>query len=143
MTAKREFISTNEVAQILGISPFTIRRYIQLRKLKAVKLEGSYRVRRADLDDFLKAREVETEEELDAAESAETKPPWREVKSVTRETKSKRTPPASEETQPVLRDAKNLAPKTGAPRSPVRATKNKPARKSQTRSVKRSKEDKP
>lgn len=142
MTAKREFISTNEVAQILGISPFTIRRYIQLRKLKAVKLEGSYRVRRADLDDFLKAREVETEEELDAPESAETKPPLREAKSVTRETTSKLTPPASEETKPVVRDAKNLASKTGAPRSLVRATKSKSARKSQTRSVKRSKEDK-
>ncbi|MGE5265614.1 MAG: helix-turn-helix domain-containing protein, partial [Acidobacteriota bacterium] len=45
MAAKREFFSTNEVAQTLGISPFTIRRYIRLRKLKAVKLEGSYRVR--------------------------------------------------------------------------------------------------
>ena len=64
MTAKREFFSTNEVAQILGISPFTIRRYIQLRKLKAVKLEGSYRVRHTDLDTFIEAREIETEEEL-------------------------------------------------------------------------------
>ena len=66
MTAKREFLSTNEVAQTLGISPFTIRRYIRLRKLKAVKLEGSYRVRRAALKEFLSAREVETEEEFDA-----------------------------------------------------------------------------
>ena len=64
MALKREFLRTNEVAEILGISPFTIRRYIQLRKLKAVKLEGSYRVRQADLDLFLRAREIETEEEL-------------------------------------------------------------------------------
>ena len=64
MALKREFLRTNEVAEILGISPFTIRRYIQLRKLKAVKLEGSYRVRQADLDQFLRAREIETEEEL-------------------------------------------------------------------------------
>ena len=66
MTAKREFLSTNDVAQTLGISPFTIRRYIRLRKLKAVKLEGSYRVRRIALKEFLSAREVETEEEFDA-----------------------------------------------------------------------------
>ena len=64
MALKREFLRTNEVAEMLGISPFTIRRYIQLRKLKAVKLEGSYRVRQADLDQFLRAREIETEEEL-------------------------------------------------------------------------------
>ena len=77
MALKREFLRTNEVAEILGISPFTIRRYIQLRKLKAVKLEGSYRVRQADLDLFLRAREIETEEELaqeeEEAEAAEGK----------------------------------------------------------------------
>jgi excisionase family DNA binding protein len=66
LVLKREFLSTNEVAALLGISPFTIRRYIQLRKLKALKLEGSYRVRRSDLRLFLKAREIETEEELAA-----------------------------------------------------------------------------
>lgn len=58
---------------MLGISPFTIRRYIQLRKLKAVKLEGSYRVRRADLKQFLKAREIETEEELELLEEEEAR----------------------------------------------------------------------
>lgn len=64
MTTKREFLTTNEVAQILGISPFTVRRYIQTRKLKAVKLENSYRIRQSHLDDFIRAREIETEEEL-------------------------------------------------------------------------------
>jgi len=48
----------------LGLSPFTVRRYIQSRKLKAVKLEGSYRVRQSHLDGFIHAREIETEEEL-------------------------------------------------------------------------------
>ena len=71
MARQREFLSTNEVAQTLGISPFTIRRYIKLRKLKAVKLEGSYRVRSAELEKFLKAREIETEEELAAENGTE------------------------------------------------------------------------
>jgi excisionase family DNA binding protein len=71
LALKREFLSTNEVAEMLGISPFTIRRYIQLRKLKALKLEGSYRVRRSDLKQFLKAREIETEEELVTLEEAD------------------------------------------------------------------------
>jgi excisionase family DNA binding protein len=61
-------LNTNEVAELLGFTPFTVRRYIQLRKLKAVKLMGSYRVRRTDLEQFLKAREIETEEELAAQE---------------------------------------------------------------------------
>jgi excisionase family DNA binding protein len=73
LALKREFFSTNEVAQILGISPFTVRRYIQLRKLKAVKLEGSYRVRKANLEQFLKAREIETEDELAALGATEAK----------------------------------------------------------------------
>jgi excisionase family DNA binding protein len=66
LALKRELLNTNEVAELLGFTPFTIRRYIQLRKLKAVKLMGSYRVRRTDLEQFLKAREIETEEELAA-----------------------------------------------------------------------------
>lgn len=73
MALKREFFSTNEVAELLGITPFTIRRYIQLRKLKAVKLEGVYRVRRTDLEQFLKAREIETEEELAAQHNEKPK----------------------------------------------------------------------
>ena len=73
MAAKREFLTTNEVAQTLGLTPFTIRRYIRLRKLKAVKLEGSYRVRRAALKDFLQAREIETEEELVAMDEEENR----------------------------------------------------------------------
>jgi excisionase family DNA binding protein len=71
VTAKREFLTTNEVAQILGISPFTVRRYIQTRKLKAVKLENSYRIRQSHLDDFIRAREIETEAELAPATSVE------------------------------------------------------------------------
>ena len=75
MALRRELLNTNEVAELLGFTPFTVRRYIQLRKLKAVKLMGSYRVRRTDLEQFLKAREVETEEELAALEIE--KPPAR------------------------------------------------------------------
>ena len=68
MASKREFYTTNEIAQILGLSPFTVRRYIQTRKLKAVKLEGSYRVRQSHLDQFIQSREIETVEELAALE---------------------------------------------------------------------------
>lgn len=75
MITKREFLTTNEVAQILGISPFTVRRYIQTRKLKAVKLENSYRIRQSHLDDFIRAREIETEEELESSPIKPRTPP--------------------------------------------------------------------
>jgi len=114
LTAKREFFSTNEIAQILGISPFTIRRYIQLRKLKAVKLEGSYRVRRTDLDAFVEAREIETEEELAALDE----PTSREDAPVARK------PVAAKET-PVAR--KSVAPKEPVSPRTKRVAPDEPA----------------
>lgn len=53
-----EYYSTQEVADRLGVSVFTIRRYIRAGKLRAVKLEGVYRVRRRDLAAFLREREI-------------------------------------------------------------------------------------
>lgn len=52
------YMSTQEVADRLGVSVFTIRRYIRSGKLRAVKLEGSYRVSREEMTEFLKAREI-------------------------------------------------------------------------------------
>lgn len=53
-----DFYTTQEVADRLGVSVFTIRRYIRGGMLRAVKLEGVYRVRRVDLAAFLSAREI-------------------------------------------------------------------------------------
>jgi excisionase family DNA binding protein len=98
VVAKREFLTTNEVAQILGISPFTVRRYIQMRKLKAVKLEGSYRVRQTHLEEFIRARELETEEEF-AARTAEEIAPRKTVKP----SEKKRQPRASKKSRALVR----------------------------------------
>ncbi len=69
MTIQREYLSPNEIGEYLGISPFTIRRYIKLGELKAVKLLGSFRVHKNELQAFLKAHEVNpAEEALDADE---------------------------------------------------------------------------
>lgn len=69
MAIQREYLSPNEIAEYLGVSPFTIRRYIKLGELKAVKLLGGFRVHRNDLQGFLKAHEVNpAEEELDSEE---------------------------------------------------------------------------
>lgn len=52
------YLSTQEVADRLGISVFTIRRYIRAGKLRAVKLDGVYRLSRDELAEFLKSREI-------------------------------------------------------------------------------------
>ena len=121
MALKREFLTTSEVAELLGISPFTIRRYIQLRKLKAVKLEGSYRVRRADLQKFLKAREIETEEELAAEEEAESPEKSKAPRGAAPLTKPARPP------RPIDRKTRRTPP--GAP---ARAGRSRPPRRAPT-----------
>jgi excisionase family DNA binding protein len=76
VAVQREYLSPNEIAELLGVSPFTIRRYIKLGELKAVKLLGGFRVHRADLQSFLKAHEVNsTEEPLSSEEVAAATPP--------------------------------------------------------------------
>jgi excisionase family DNA binding protein len=69
---QRDYLSPNEIAEYLGVSPFTIRRYIKLGELRAVKLLGSFRVHRADLQAFLEAHQVNpAEEQLEVDESDE------------------------------------------------------------------------
>lgn len=76
MAVQREYLSPNEIAEYLGVSPFTIRRYIKLGELRAVKLLGGFRVHRDELQRFLKAHEVNpAEEALEPEEIQEASPP--------------------------------------------------------------------
>lgn len=52
------YLSTQEVADRLGVSVFTIRRYIRTGKLRALKLDGSYRLSHDDVGSFLRSREI-------------------------------------------------------------------------------------
>ena len=52
------YLTTEDIAEQLQISVYTVRRYIRSGKLRAVKLEGSYRIRRTEFERFLKAREM-------------------------------------------------------------------------------------
>lgn len=54
----RPYLTTEDIAEQLHISVYTVRRYIRSGKLKAVKLEGAYRIRRQDFEQFLKEREI-------------------------------------------------------------------------------------
>ena len=44
----------DEVAQLLKVSPATVRRLIDDGQLKAIKVRGQVRIRKEDLDDYLK-----------------------------------------------------------------------------------------
>lgn len=49
----REFLSVAEVAEVLAVHEATVRRYIKQGSLRAAKVGGRIRVRRADLDLFV------------------------------------------------------------------------------------------
>lgn len=74
MNVQREYLSPNEIAEMLGVSPFTIRRYIKFGELRAVKLMGGFRVHRDELQRFLKAHEVNPAEEQLSSEENNTIP---------------------------------------------------------------------
>jgi excisionase family DNA binding protein len=57
-TATEELLSPQEAADRLGVSVYTVRRWIKEGKLRAFKPGKEYRVREADLEAFLAAREV-------------------------------------------------------------------------------------
>ena len=52
------YLTTEDIAEQLQISVYTVRRYIRSGKLRSVKLEGSYRIRRTEFERFLRAREI-------------------------------------------------------------------------------------
>jgi len=52
---EREFYLTEEVAELLRVSNMTIYRHIKAGKLKAYKFGKDWRIRKDDLETFLKA----------------------------------------------------------------------------------------
>lgn len=45
--------TVNEVAEILNVSPMTVRSYIKCEQLKATKISRVYRVKQSDLNYFI------------------------------------------------------------------------------------------
>jgi excisionase family DNA binding protein len=57
-TATEELLSLQEAADRLGVSVYTVRRWIKDGKLRAFKPGKEYRVREPDFEEFLRTREV-------------------------------------------------------------------------------------
>jgi len=53
-----EFLTTREIASLLKVNVLTIRRWITASKLPATFLIKEYRVKKSDLETFLKSREI-------------------------------------------------------------------------------------
>ena len=47
------YFTVDEAAETLRVNPQTIRRYLQSGKLSGVKLQGSWRISDADLQNFI------------------------------------------------------------------------------------------
>jgi excisionase family DNA binding protein len=117
VAVQREYLSPNEIAELLGVSPFTIRRYIKLGELRAVKLLGGFRIHQDELKRFLKAHEVNSaEEELLPEEDTTVKVDPAPIQAMT-------TPPAAV-TAPGPKPAAN-----SAPARPKRGPRSAPSKK--------------
>jgi len=61
-----ELLTVEEVAEILKLHVDTVRRYIREKKLRSIKLSNTaHRIRRSELDRFLKERESNGEQKGD------------------------------------------------------------------------------
>jgi excisionase family DNA binding protein len=63
-------LTTEQVAEILGVDPRLVREEIRLRRLRAIRIRQKYRITRTDLEVYMRARETmpsqdEEERELD------------------------------------------------------------------------------
>jgi excisionase family DNA binding protein len=57
-TARDDLLSPQEAGDRLGVSVYTVRRWIQEGRIPAYKPGKEYRIRESDLEEFLRAREV-------------------------------------------------------------------------------------
>ncbi len=53
---KEKFFTTEQVANILQVHPFTILKFIKQGKLKGIKLGRIYRIKESDINKFLEDR---------------------------------------------------------------------------------------
>lgn len=53
-----KLLTTEQVADLLQVHPFTVLKYIKAKKLKALKLGRVWRIRESDVEKFLEERSM-------------------------------------------------------------------------------------
>jgi len=53
---EEKFLTTDQVAQILQVHPFTILKFLKDGKLNGVKLGRVYRIKQSDVEEFIEER---------------------------------------------------------------------------------------
>ena len=57
---KKKLLTIEEVAEVFGLSPKTVRHWLWTGKLKGIKIGGSWRVRPEALEEFIFEAEART-----------------------------------------------------------------------------------
>ncbi len=60
-----KLLTTEQVAGILQVHPFTVLKYIKTGKIKAIKLGRVWRIRESDVEGFLEERSMASKEPKD------------------------------------------------------------------------------
>jgi len=55
---EEEYLTTQDIANLLKVNPMTVRRWINARKLPAAFLGKEYRIAKSDLDKFIMTRKT-------------------------------------------------------------------------------------
>jgi len=53
---EKDFFTVEEAADYIGVHPDTIRHYIRVKKLRAIRIGTVYRIKKQDFDKFLEER---------------------------------------------------------------------------------------
>lgn len=89
---KEKFFTTEQVANILQVHPFTILKYIKQGKLKGIKLGRVYRIKESDINQFLEDRMTKS-----AAKSTPEKELVEDVEEVIEHYDISHTPPGNKD----------------------------------------------
>lgn len=66
-----KLLTTEQVAGILQVHPFTVLKYIKTGKIKAIKLGRVWRIRESDVEAFLEERSMASKEQKTSTEIKE------------------------------------------------------------------------
>lgn len=56
---QRKVVTVSEASQMLAMAPLTVRRAIKNRKIKAMQINGRYRIPIDEIDDFVKRNSLD------------------------------------------------------------------------------------